>query len=351
MSHGASTTRMAIIALVNYSFCSGGMLVFNKLAVHHLPYPSLVATIQFTVCAVVVNLCKRLGWLDVDDLEASKVKPFMLYNVVFVLGIYANMRALGGSNVDTIIVFRTCVPLVIALLDWAFMGRALPNLRSFLALLLILAGAAGYVAVDSAFKMQGWAAYGWCLAWVCTLCFLMVFGKQITDTLGMRTMWGHVYYSNALSVGPMLALGLVTGEAAEWSSVEFTDLSVAFLVLSTVAGAGLSYTGWQCRDLFSATTYTLIGVMCKVITVFINVIMWDRHATATGIGFLLLCLLGGTLYQPAPLRRDAEAAAKVEKVDDPESDSSPSAVESNHHHHHQSPAAPPVDCFKVKSTV
>jgi hypothetical protein len=30
--------------------------------------------------------------------------------------------------------------------------------------------------------------------------------------------------------------------------------------------------------------------------------IWDKHASASGIGALCLCLLGGSLYQQAPLR-------------------------------------------------
>lgn len=39
---------------------------------------------------------------------------------------------------ETIIVFRACVPIVVALLDWAFMGRQLPSLRSWLALAVLV---------------------------------------------------------------------------------------------------------------------------------------------------------------------------------------------------------------------
>jgi hypothetical protein len=31
-----------------------------------------------------------------------------------------------------------------------------------------------------------------------------------------------------------------------------------------------------------------VGIMCKLITVVINVLIWDKHATPAGIGFLLV---------------------------------------------------------------
>jgi hypothetical protein len=39
--------------------------------------------------------------------------------------------------------------------------------------------------------------------------------------------------------------------------------------------------------------------------VFLNIIIWDKHASVTGTFFLLLCLAGGAFYQQAPLRSQA----------------------------------------------
>ena len=44
--------------------------------------------------------------VPVDRYEWRKVKPYLIYVVMFVATIYANMRALQHSNVETIIVFR-----------------------------------------------------------------------------------------------------------------------------------------------------------------------------------------------------------------------------------------------------
>ena len=75
-----------------------------------------------------------------DDFEWSKVKPYTVYVLAFVLGCYTNMKALEKSNVETVIVFRTCVPLCVGLLDWMFLGRELPSPRSAAALVMILLG-------------------------------------------------------------------------------------------------------------------------------------------------------------------------------------------------------------------
>ncbi len=63
-----------------------------------------------------------------------------------------------------------------------------------------------------------------------------------------------------------------------------------------------SYTGWLCRGMVSATTYTLVGVVNKFLTVLLNVILWDKHSTPTGIVAVCICLAAGMFYQQAPMR-------------------------------------------------
>lgn len=53
----------------------------------------------------------------------------------------------------------------------------------------------------------------------------------------------------------------------------------------------------------SATSFTLVGVVNKFLTVLLNVVVWDKHSTPLGITAVCLCLLAGVFYEQAP-RRD-----------------------------------------------
>ena len=59
----------------------------------------------------------------------------------------------------------------------------------------------------------------------------------------------------------------------------------------------------------SATMFTVVGIMCKIGTVVINQVIWDKHASANGLAALLVCLLAGTFYKQAP-RRGERAGGK-----------------------------------------
>jgi hypothetical protein len=66
------------------------------------------------------------------------------------------------------------------------------------------------------------------------------------------------------------------------------------------------YTTWLCRGIVSATTFTLVGVINKFLTVLLNVLIWDKHSTVFGIFAVCVCLLSGSFYQQAPRRDDTK---------------------------------------------
>lgn len=292
------------MAIAANSLCSSSMLLLNKLAIHLIPMPSSISVVQLIFCTLVVFMGKHLKLLSVDDFERSKVLPCLAYVASFVGGLYANMRALEIANVDTIIVFRSITPLFVCGLDYFFLGRALPKLRSLCSLLGIAVGSLGYVLNDKEFHMKGVLAYTWVTAYMLIICFSMTYGKYLISGIKWGTpVWGNVYYVNVLSILPMLSLGLMNQEWKQYGTTEFTANTLCALLASCCVGMGISYTGFQCRSLLSATSYTLIGVVNKLITILLNVVLWDRHASGAGMACLLMCMLSSSLYSPAPLRK------------------------------------------------
>ena len=96
--------------------------------------------------------------------------------------------------------------------------------------------------------------------------------------------------------------------------MRWTARPVAALVVSCAAGVAMSYFAFLCRAAISATSFTVVGNVCKVLTVLINVSIWDKHASPEGLGALLVCLVAAAAYQQSPLRRDATVAARVQQL-------------------------------------
>ena len=83
------------------------------------------------VTVLLIYLLQGCG-VKIDQFEMSKLLPYSIYVVAFVLAIYTNMMALNYSNIETVIVFRSCTPISVSIVEYLFMGRDLPSLRSCL---------------------------------------------------------------------------------------------------------------------------------------------------------------------------------------------------------------------------
>jgi uncharacterized membrane protein len=112
-----------ILSVILYSLCSGTLVLINKLTLHFIPLPSLVVTVQIWATLLFIYGAYSMGIMAIDKLSWTFMKPYLIYNVLFAFGIYANMRSLSSSNVETVIVFRSLSPLIVSFLDWLFLGR------------------------------------------------------------------------------------------------------------------------------------------------------------------------------------------------------------------------------------
>jgi drug/metabolite transporter (DMT)-like permease len=181
---------------VAYSFCSGTLVLLNKLILHNLPYPSLVISVQLLAALVFIGIAKHTGKLRVDPIQWVYVKPYLVYTVAFSMGVFCNMKSLSMSNVETVIVFRALSPCIVSFLDAIFLGREYPNVRSWFGLFLIVLGTYGYASFDVKFQTQGMAAYAWPLMYLVVISFEMAYGKKIIKSVDLKTKSGPVLYTN-----------------------------------------------------------------------------------------------------------------------------------------------------------
>jgi len=293
-------------AIIFYSACSSSLLLVNKMTIALIPLHSYVSCTQFAFASIAVILFNETGCIEpIEYCDTPKVKAYCLYVLTFIVALYSNFRALDGSNIATIIVFRACTPLAVSVLDYVFLGRALPSTRSMISLAIIAVGAFGYVRSDTAFESSGFRAYTWVLVWFSALCFNMTYGKMVLKQV-KTTTWGSVYYTNIISLLPMFVFGsIVAGEWGKYKKLELGEdfsKAMSLLMVSCVAGLGIGYAGWKCRSIISPTSFTLVGVVNKLLTITMSLLLTDDSATAMGLICLVVSISGAALYKQAPFR-------------------------------------------------
>ncbi|CAH2036710.1 unnamed protein product [Thlaspi arvense] len=65
----------------------------------------------------------------------------------------------------------------------------------------------------------------------------------------------------------------------------------------------ISFFGFSCRRGISATGFTVLGIVNKLLTVVINLVIWDKHSTFVGTLGLLICMFGGVMYQQSKSKK------------------------------------------------
>ncbi|KAK3439304.1 hypothetical protein EUGRSUZ_C04157, partial [Eucalyptus grandis] len=312
--------------VVGYALSSSLLAVINKYAITKFNYPGLLTALQYLTSALGVWVLGKVGFLHHDPFVVETAKKFFPAALVFYLAIFTNTNLLRHANVDTFIVFRSLTPLLVALADTAFRKQPCPSKLTFAALVVILGGAVGYVATDSAFTLT---AYSWAVAYLITITTEMVYIKHMVMNLGLNT-WGFVLYNNLLSLMMAPIFWVLTGEygdvfaALGANAGNWFDYDAFFAVsLSCVFGLLISFFGFAARKAISATAFTVTGVVNKFLTVVINVLIWEKHASPFGLVCLCITIIGGVTYQQSvsgPSNTTAQRESTMPKQVDSENE-------------------------------
>lgn len=254
-ANGALFSKVAT-AMVAYSICSSTLLLANKTTMIYLPRPGIINSVQI-IFSLFFMFFVRLSGVNIDKLEWHKAKHYIIYVSAFTISRYANMKALQHSNVETVIVFRSCAPLAVSIVEFTLMGRSFPSLRSCSSLIAVCFGACLYCYSDSEFSVNGFKAYSWVSLYFLLLVFEMTYCKKLTASAKMKSKWGPVFYCNFLAAAPTLLLAFTAGEF-EGLSDEVTDISfVGYAVLLFSCFAG-TFIGCVSRNEFEIIRHQVI---------------------------------------------------------------------------------------------
>ncbi|CAM6107343.1 unnamed protein product [Calypogeia fissa] len=291
---------------IGYCLSASLLSIINKWAITVFPFPGALTALQYATSAGGVWLFGIVRLLEHDRLNLHTMWKFLPAAVCYYLSLFTNSELLLNANVDTFIVFRSAVPLFVAIGETVYLKQPWPSKKTWASLGVILAGSVIYVGTDSEFKLK---TYYWALAYLASMSIDFVYIKHIVMTIGLST-WGLVLYNNleALLLFPIelfvMGEGLDIKNSAKDLSVDWTSMTVWFpVILSCLFGLSISFFGFSCRRTISATSFTVLGVVNKLLTVVINLFIWEKHASWVGTIGLLICIGGGVLYQQSTVKR------------------------------------------------
>ncbi|VAH17021.1 unnamed protein product [Triticum turgidum subsp. durum] len=303
-----------------YCLSASLLSIINKWAIMKFPYPGALTALQYLTSVVGVLLCGQAKLIEHDGLNFATMWKFLPAAVMFYISIFTNSELLLHANVDTFIVFRSAVPIFVAIGETLYLHQPWPSFKTWLSLSTILGGSVIYVFTDNQFTVT---AYSWAVAYLASMSIDFVYIKHVVMTIGLNT-WGLVLYNNleALMLFPIELL--VMGEFSQMK-VDSSNMTnwlsfdvILPVALSCLFGLAISFFGFSCRRAISATGFTVLGIVNKLLTVVINLLIWDKHSSLVGTIGLLICMSGGVLYQQSTTKPKAPNVEPKEENDEEE---------------------------------
>ncbi|KAL3834633.1 hypothetical protein ACJIZ3_009369 [Penstemon smallii] len=297
----SSFLQQASVYGIAAGYCLSASLlsIINKWAVMKFPYPGALTALQYFTSTAGVLICGWLKLVEHDKLDLLTMWRFLPAAIIFYLSLFTNSELLLHANVDTFIVFRSAVPIFVAIGETLYLHQPWPALKTWFSLATIFAGSVLYVITDYQFTLT---AYSWALAYLVSMSIDFVYIKHVVMTIGLNT-WGLVLYNNleALMLFPVELLIMGELKKIEHDIVDESDWHSFQIILpvglSCLFGLAISFFGFSCRRAISATGFTVLGIVNKLLTVVINLVIWDKHSTIVGTVGLLICMFGGIMYQ------------------------------------------------------
>ena len=301
-----------ISSLLAYSVCSSLLLVLNKRAL--IVVGSASRLLLFQCCFAVVSLATShvSGLMQaIEPLSLTERKRFVVVVALFVVTLFANMKSLQVANVDTVICLRMTAPLILSVLDYFFLGRQLPTTMSLLSMLVISASFSSFLFTDgtSDFRVIFWLSL-----WYFGMIFETVYVKFVVMQSSLSTA-GQSFYQNILAIPILLVIAISVNDLDVQPREDILSYQNLLLVVSTCAlGLGMSYLSFAVREQISATSFSILGNVCKLATILINHLVWDKHASGAGTLSVIFCIVSSAIYRQAPLRANSKPGENSTKA-------------------------------------
>jgi len=299
-----------------YGVSSSALLVLNKVCINAIPNASLLLFIQVLSTVLFIIVPALCGRIHINLRPQWKVLlAYCNVALVFLGTIYSNMQVVHAIGVNSFIVLRCGTPLLISFLDFLFLNRELPHGNSFISLFGIFISGSAYAYLkyrefgseqdateENSYGLRGLV---WSFVWLSCFVVDMIYIKHVADS-HKCTGLERTLYQNTLALPVLLVTLLTPIEMFDPMSTGDADNSaLVALGLSCIAGTILSYTGMSLRTDLSATSFSILGIICKMASALLNEIFVSRESNR----FSLLCIAGvimsSSFFKQAPFRKAA----------------------------------------------
>lgn len=270
MAQRTSAEQAELLAGVSsFMVCSGGMMVFNKMAVTVMPLQCTLVGLQLAFTAVAVSV---LGW---SSLRVGSYADFLRWLRVvpcFAGMLLTSMFALSSASMTTVITFRAVAPLVTMIGERFYPNPVAVTPMVCLSIICLVFGAVTY---GSGMPSSDNGAIGWlllnnaCAIVERLLQRLMLAKDQAPVDISKPSM---MLINNSIGFIVICVAGFLHHEVPEIPGAvgSLTHIAIFWIAASCIVSVGISYTGIWAQSLVTATTMLVLVNVNKFGIIFLE---------------------------------------------------------------------------------
>jgi len=273
----------------------------NKLVLstYAFNYPMVLLLHQNIMTVNALYIAQRLGILNYEPLESSRVFRWLPVDFFFVAMLLTGFYSLQLLSVPMQTIFKMTNNLFIAMGDTLLFGNY-PSRGVMYSLSILLLAAVMAGLNDLEYNPTGYA-------WTFVNCFFstsFVLYTQIASAKTKLGIWGKVYYNNILGI-PLVIVAdffifndfkrLATADAEVWQS--FATLPfISLWFLSGILGFLQSLTSLRAQQMTTPTTYSMVGSLSKIPLTFLGVMVFHHPMSMKSSLYTSMSISAGVLY-------------------------------------------------------
>ncbi|CAM9923966.1 unnamed protein product, partial [Discosporangium mesarthrocarpum] len=199
----------ALFSCLAYCFCSVSMVMANKAlaATFNINMEVLLVVVQCGVATVLVELARRLGYVQYEPFNFKVAQQWVPVNMCFCAMLFSSLMALKLMNVPMVTVFKNLTNIIIVFGDWYLNDQAV-SFMIIASMVVMVVGALLASMHDLYFSPWG---YFWMSANCCATAGYVLYMKYATKHIKLPK-FGMVFYNNLLSTCFLAPLALGVGD-------------------------------------------------------------------------------------------------------------------------------------------
>eukprot|EP01039_Chlorochromonas_danica_P011467 gene11467-12826_t len=291
----------AVASCLVFSLVSVAMVLINKYITLSVPsslrdqMPNVfVVWFQCLFAVLLLHLLSLAGTVDLPVLDWPTVKHWLPINLLFIGMLLTSFLSFVYLNVPMITIIKNLTNVFTVSGDYYFFKEEV-SLYTVVSIVLMIIGAVMAGINDLEFSFIGYFWVGMNTFFTASYILYM---RHVTTTSSVKlSKIAMVYYNNVLSSVLMFPLFLLSGDVHSLTNPLIFNPN--FLHLNAISGAlglGLNFSSLWCVGASGATTYAVVGSLCKVPVTALGFLLFDTALTRQGMVFVVFGTIGGLLY-------------------------------------------------------